>query len=92
MVHNFWFPMDRTNGQRLFKRGVGISVAAQFEPMFVFGPLAIYPANAVRIPFNPGLNLLFHAGRKFLCVPGPSAATTDVVSGRILQRIYPHHK
>lgn len=63
-VHNPGIPTDGTGGQRLFKRGVRGGVSAQFEPMFVFGPLDHYPANAVRVPDNMGVNLCCHRVRQ----------------------------
>lgn len=59
-VLNPWIPSDRSGRQRLFKRGVGRTVLAQFEPMFEFGPLDHNPANPVRVPGNISVNLICH--------------------------------
>lgn len=60
-VLNRRIPSYRSGRQRLFKRGVGRPVLAQFEPMFVFGPLDHNPANPVRVPGNIRVNLCFHS-------------------------------
>lgn len=53
-VHNPVIPTDGTGCQRLFKRGVRGGVLAQFEPMFVFGPLDHYTAYPNGVPDNLG--------------------------------------
>ena len=94
-VNNFGFPTDGTGGQRLFKRGVRGGVAAQFEPMFVFGPLAIDPANTPGIPGNIRVNVHIKItvasgptnGRSTRPIPFPSASMFPTQADCALQRI-----